>query len=153
MNGLNFSIINTVVKNIINKLNDFALNSQFLKQFIKYSIVGVFNTLIGLGIIFVLFNIYKINYILANVIGYSLGLINSFLWNKRWTFRSLNHYSKEIIPFIFIFIVSYFANLIGLIISVEVFMINHNLSFILGSIIYVAISFTANRKWTFSNNK
>lgn len=142
-----------MIKNIISRSGDFVMSRQIFRQFFKYSIIGVFNTIIGLGTIFVLFNVYGINYILANIIGYSFGLINSFIWNKRWTFRSLNHYSKEILPFFLIFLVSYIANLIVLIINVEVFKLNHNISFVLSSIIYVVIGFTANRKWTFSHIK
>ena len=98
--------------NVIIKSGKALKQKIIVKQFLKYSVVGIFNTIIGLSAIFILYNIYNVNYIWANVFGYALGLINSFTWNKRWTFRSQKHYSKEIIRFLIIFIVSYAVNLI-----------------------------------------
>lgn len=144
---------NIIVKDIFVQFGNFVMGRQIFRQFFKYSIVGVFNTIIGLGTIFVLFNVYQINYIIANIIGYSFGLINSFMWNKKWTFKSSAHYSKEMSMFFLVFIVSYAANLIALIISVEVLGLNHNISFVLSSIFYFVIGFMANRKWTFSHKR
>jgi putative flippase GtrA len=123
---------------------------MIFRQFFKYSVVGLINTIIGLGIIFVLFNVYKVNYVFSNVIGYTFGLINSFILNKRWTFRSTNHYSREIIPFIIIFAISYFTNFLTLIVNIEVFKINPNLSQVLSVIVYSITNFLLNKKWTFS---
>jgi putative flippase GtrA len=123
---------------------------NILHQFIKYSIVGVSNALIGFGTMFLLFNFFKVNYLVANTAGYILGLINSFIWNKKWTFQSGNHYSKEIVRFILVFIMSYVSNLVFLIILVEMLNVNQNISFVLSSVIYIAVGFTANRLWTFS---
>lgn len=139
-----------MAQNPILKYYNFFLQKQIFRQFFKYSVVGVFNTIIGLGTIFILYNIYHVNYILSNVSGYSLGLINSFIWNKKWTFRSDSHYSKEIFPFLIIFIVSYIANLVTVILSVEALKINANVSQILGIGSYTITNFSSNRKWTFS---
>lgn len=128
-------------------------NKKILQQFLKYSIVGVSNALIGFGTMFFLYNFLKVNYIIANTIGYIFGLINSFMWNKRWTFQSGNHYSKEIFRFILVFIASYISNLAFLVTLVEIFGLNKNISFILSSVIYVIVGFTANREWTFSKRK
>jgi putative flippase GtrA len=130
--------------------SSFVKKRKILHQFIKYSIVGVSNALIGFGTMFLLLNYFKVNYIISNTTGYILGLINSFIWNKRWTFQSGNHYSKEIFRFLVVFIVSYLSNLVFLIVLVEIFDLNQNISFILSSMIYIAVGFTANRIWTFS---
>lgn len=129
---------------------DFLKKRKILRQFIKYSIVGVSNAIIGFGTMFLLYNFFNVNYILSNTCGYILGLINSFIWNKRWTFRSGKHYSKEILQFFVVFVISYISNLIFLVIFVEIFHINQNIAFILSSTIYVLVGFTANRLWTFS---
>lgn len=130
--------------------SSFVKRRNILHQFIKYSIVGVSNALIGFGTMFLLFNFFKVNYLVANTAGYILGLINSFIWNKKWTFQSGNHYSKEIVRFILVFIMSYVSNLVFLIILVEILNVNQNISFVLSSVIYIAVGFTANRLWTFS---
>ena len=57
-----------------------------MKRFIKFGLIGVLNTLITISsyMLLVYLGVY---YILANIIGYSLGIINSFYWNKNWVFQ------------------------------------------------------------------
>ncbi len=57
-------------------------------QAIRFGIVGVLNTGITLAVIFVLMKVLGVHYALSNVIGYLLGSLNSFMLNKKWTFRS-----------------------------------------------------------------
>ena len=68
-------------------------------QFVKYGLVGVMNTLITLIVIFLCKSIIGVNPMASNAIGYVAGLINSFLWNKKWVFKSDNGYVKEAIKF------------------------------------------------------
>lgn len=58
-----------------------------LKQFVKYGLVGVVNTLLT----FVSYWIIKAilgNVDVANALSYALGMLCSFFLNKRWTFQS-----------------------------------------------------------------
>ena len=59
---------------------------RLVKQFLKFSIVGVINTLIYMALyyIFLYFGLY---YLLANVLAYVLSIINSFLLNKKFVFK------------------------------------------------------------------
>ena len=59
-----------------------------LKKFVRFSAVGGLNTLITIGIFYLLFNILHIKYLIASVIGYCIGILNSYIWNKLWTFES-----------------------------------------------------------------
>lgn len=92
---------------------------EFIKEGFRFSIIGVLNTFVGLGTIFLLFNVFKFDYRLANLIGYCLGLINSFLWNKYWNFKSKENTKRQIIPFLTIFLIAYCINLSIVIFSVE----------------------------------
>lgn len=56
-----------------------------LWQFIKFSLVGISNTLISEGIYVVLIY-FKMHYIPASFIGFSISTINAFYWNKRYVF-------------------------------------------------------------------
>jgi len=58
-----------------------------LIKFIKFSIVGVSNTLVSLVLFYILFEFLGVYYIIASTLGYIVGLINSYFWNLRWTFR------------------------------------------------------------------
>lgn len=68
-------------------------------QFLKYAIVGVMNTLVTLVVIYVTKSFLGIKPMGANAIGYGCGLINSFIWNKRWVFQSRKDFKREAVKF------------------------------------------------------
>ena len=81
----------------------------WLVQAVKFGLVGVLNTGIDLGLYFVLTRWLGLGGqpVLAKSISYSAGILNSFLWNKTWTFRSRAGTWATLIPFIL-------TNLVGL---------------------------------------
>jgi len=139
-----------VADNLVMRIINYFRSKRFFRQLFKYSIVGIFNTAIGLTVIYFFFNVLSFNYIVANIIGYACGFVNSFVWNKNWTFKSSQHYSKEIVPFLIVFGISYAANLFAVIISVEFIKIHPNIAQILGIAAYSSTNFLINRYWTFS---
>jgi putative flippase GtrA len=58
-----------------------------LVQFAKFGVVGISNTLLTLVIYTVLLKAFGVWYLAASAIGFTAGTINSFLLNRRWTFR------------------------------------------------------------------
>ncbi|MBP2691915.1 MAG: GtrA family protein [Muribaculaceae bacterium] len=76
-------------------------------QFVKYCMVGALNTLVTLCTIFVCKSLFDVNEYLSNAIGYVLGVINSFLWNKQWVFHSHGGYRREALKFIIGFLLCY----------------------------------------------
>lgn len=65
-----------------------GIHRKDAKQFAKYILVGGGNTLVTLTVILLLKSVLGVNPWLSNAIGYVAGMINSFLWNKLWVFRS-----------------------------------------------------------------
>ncbi|MCE5189544.1 MAG: GtrA family protein [Eubacteriales bacterium] len=55
-------------------------------QIVKFAIVGVLNTLVDFAV-FQALNLLLGWVYLAQVIGYTCGIVNSYLWNSNWTFR------------------------------------------------------------------
>ncbi len=55
-------------------------------KFIKFNIVGVMNTALDLGI-FALLTWIGVGEGLAKTVSYSCGVLNSYFWNSRWTFK------------------------------------------------------------------
>jgi len=82
-------------------------NETFL-QLNRFILVGVLNTVITITIFLFLTNFVKLDYRLSNSIGYIIGVINSFIWNKKWTFKTKNSLKSEFLKFIVVFIISYF---------------------------------------------
>ena len=64
-------------------------------QLPKYGVIGASNTLITLVVFYVLNTLLGAAYGLANTIGYILGLINSFVWNRNWVFKTKVNIKKE----------------------------------------------------------
>lgn len=74
-------------------------------QFSRYVIVGTLNTAIDFSLLNVLsisFDTYSgIPIIFFNSVAFSVVIVNSFLWNKYWTFRTLGgNVRSELIKFI-----------------------------------------------------
>src|SRR2546426_4921901 len=58
-----------------------------LVQFIKFGIVGISNTLLTFAVYTLLLKVFGVWYLAASAIGFGAGTVNSFLLNRRWTFR------------------------------------------------------------------
>ena len=56
-------------------------------QFIRFGIVGASGTIITLSTLFILTEYFFIPYWISATIGYSLGIVNNFLLNRRFTFE------------------------------------------------------------------
>lgn len=64
------------------------IKKEHFIQFLKYGIVGVLNTFVTLFAILICKSVLGLNPYLSNAIGYCLGLLNSFLWNRSWVFKA-----------------------------------------------------------------
>lgn len=124
-------------------------NRQQIKQMIRFGIVGILNTAIGLGTVLLLQDVMGVNPYLANPIGYTLGLINSFIWNKLWTFKSKRDFQKELLPFITVFAVT-FALQYGVFAFLFKHGLDQTLSQIAANICYTVTGFVGNRYYTFA---
>lgn len=131
-------------------------------QFIKYVVVGCINTAITLIVIFVCKSLLNIDPYIANAIGYIAGLINSFVWNKNWVFKSQKGYSREAIKFIVGFGLCYGLQflVVYLINSTEfgqyewdmygIFTISgYGIATLIGNVVYTIANFVYNRMITF----
>jgi putative flippase GtrA len=126
-------------------------------QFIKYCCVGVINTLVCLGVIFLCKSVFGINQYVSNAIGYVCGVINSFLWNKQWVFKSNGKYTGEAIKFVIGFAICYALqfvvvwalsqsdfgkqefNIYGFVIS------GYGIATLLGNVVYTLANFVYNK--------
>ena len=58
----------------------------FAKQFIKFGIVGVSNTLLSLLIYYILV-LLGVHYILSNTIAFAISVLNAYYWNRKYVFK------------------------------------------------------------------
>lgn len=55
-------------------------------QFFKFALVGVSNTLISEGV-YVLLIFFRVHYLPAGFIGFSLSVVNAYYWSSRYVFK------------------------------------------------------------------
>ena len=61
-------------------------HKENILQFIKFALVGVSNTLISEGVYAILI-FFRMHYIPASFIGFSLSVINAYYWNNKYVFK------------------------------------------------------------------
>ena len=111
--------------------------------------VGMIRTIVGLTLIFVPYNVWGVNYVLCNIIGYSAGLIIGFILHRTWTFKSKAKWQKEVVPYLIIFGIGYLVNMILLLFSAEGLGLNKNLSQIIAIAGFTISNYLGNKFWTF----
>jgi putative flippase GtrA len=119
------------------------------KQFAKFGVVGVSNTLLSFAVYTILVKVFGLWYIAASGIGFAIGAVNGFLWNRAWTFRG--HVGDALTPLRW-FVVQGFGLLVNLGL-VFLFVDGAGLDKLVGQALTIAIvtvlTFFANRTWTF----
>ncbi len=118
-------------------------------QFVKFGIVGVSNTLISFAVFILLLKVFGVWYLAASGIGFAVGAVNGFLWNRAWTFRG--HVGDALTPVRW-FVVQSCGLLIDLGL-VYVFVDGLGLDELVGQVmttmIVTVLTFLVNRAWTF----
>lgn len=126
-----------------------------LKQ-VRFMIVGITNTALGLGIIYLL-AAFGASPIVANATAYFLGLILSFTLNKRWTFGHSGDVIASATRFLIVFVIAYFFNLIVVVTAIGILGLDHHLAQALGIppftlVFYLGVSAFALRPSAASKN-
>ncbi|MBP2033865.1 putative flippase GtrA [Clostridium algifaecis] len=138
--------------NVLNKTLDSIFNGK-LKLLSRFSATGVLNTIIDFAIFTICESLLGIHYTISQVIGYSFGVANSFVFNKKWTFDHNNSNKKmihELFQFIVVNIISLIVTLIFIKALVNDFNINVYVSKIIVTLIAQVINFLLYKIWVFN---
>jgi len=85
---------------LVEKISGLLKNPAYI-QFIKFSFVGGLNTAIHYGIFFIMIRL-GFFYVVATTVGTVVAIINSYIWNKFFTFRSKKKSVTEAIRFLLV---------------------------------------------------
>lgn len=128
---------------------DWKQGKEELKRLIKFGITGVCNTLIDMAASTLLLVVVGANVYLSKTVGYCAGMLNSYLINRRWTFRSSRRFfSVELARFVL-------SNLVVLGISIlligafRYFGLPELPAMLLSTCVTLAINFLFSRLWVF----
>ena len=83
------------------------------KQLFKFLLVGVVNTIIGAGVMFLLYNAAHCSYWFSSAMNYVVGGIVSFFLNKYFTFENKTKSFKQVLYFIITLIICYLIAYVG----------------------------------------
>lgn len=124
-----------------------------LSIFFRFCTVGVGNTLIDFSLFFVLIKIGA-PYLSAQLIAYSAGILNSFIWNRFWTFqRKQKMKFGELFRFLLINIIALIATNVLLIYLYDLFEMPLIVSKVIATGIGICITFLGSRFYVFQNEK
>lgn len=125
---------------------------ELVFQIAKFAFVGLINTLITI----VVFNILlylNINYLLANIVGYFAGVLNSLILNSNWVFKTDRMYLQLVIKFIAVNIFSLIVNSSLLYILVNTLHFDVKVSQLVAISFSMVINFLLNKIWTYNSKE
>lgn len=120
-----------------------------MKQFSRFIAVGVFNTLLGYGVIFSCSYLAGMSPELSNAAGYTVGLISSYILNRYYTFSSKQNRRSEIIRFLAIFAFAYALNFVVLLILIYKLNMHEIASQLIAGVFYTIMSYLMNKFYVF----
>lgn len=116
---------------------------------LRFGLVGIVNTLCGLAVIYALKWAFGLHDVAANVAGYSVGLIISYLLNARWTFKYRGSLLAAVHRFVLTVGVAYLANLATVATAIYVLGVNGYAAHAIGVIPYALLTFLASKFFVF----
>lgn len=123
-----------------------------MEKLLKFGLVGIFNTLITIISFWILLK-FGMNYLIANTIAYSIGVANSYYWNKNWVFKPNNKGSSMFFKFLTVNLIVYAFNTLCLFILVNKHTFNALIAQIFAIGFGMVINFVLNKIWTFNQTK
>lgn len=84
------------------------------RQILVFTAVGALNTAVDAGVFFALAALLHVAAAVAQVISYSCGMVNSFAWNRRVTFKAGTFHWSELVRFAAVNGTSLAASAIGM---------------------------------------
>ena len=126
---------------------------------IKFVLVGIINTIVGTGTMFLLYNVFHTGYWTASVSNYIVGSIVSYLLNKYFTFKSKDRSGKSIFKFIINISVCYLIAYgiakpcAAVILSSFSQVVKENVAMLIGMCLFVVLNYFGQRFWVFKEEK
>ncbi len=131
----------------------------FNKKVFRFLIVGIINTIVGTGLMFILYNVFNVSYWISSACNYIVGGILSFFLNKYFTFKNYQKSMLQVILFILNLVVCYFIaymvakQLVYFCLSSQTENIKGNISLALGMCIYTGLNYIGQRFHVFTDKK
>jgi len=124
--------------------------NAIIRQFIKFGIVGVSNTLISLAIYYIFLFISKELYLVGYTAGFVVSVLNAYFWNNKYVFKKSEKGNTK--PLIKTFIAYGSTFLLGIVllkVMVDFLGISKFIAPIINLLVTIPINFLLNKFWAF----
>lgn len=119
----------------------------------RYVAVGAANTLVGLSVIFAAKLLLGLDDVLANLLGYAVGISLGFLLNRNWTFEHDGDVAGALARYLCVLLAAYSVNLLTVLYAIDVLRINSYLAQALGVIPYFLVGYVGSRAFAFPQQR
>jgi putative flippase GtrA len=137
--------------NLLQKANKLYLFQKFpfIKQLIKFFLVGTSNTALDFIVYIVLTRIFHVYYLIATTISFIVAVTWSFYLNRRWTFRVKRGLIPQYGAFFLVNTAVMLLNVGLLYVFVDYLKVDDLLAKLGITLILGILNFTVNKFWTF----
>ena len=120
---------------------------EALYQFFKFCFVGLSNTAISLGVYYIVIAVNENWYILGNILGFVISVLNSYYWNSKYVFGKTDDRKKTVLKTF----VAYGSNLVLGSILLYIFIEKCSISAVIAPLlillITIPLNFFLNKYW------
>lgn len=127
-------------------LISYALTTSFG----RFVLVGLANTVVGLGTIYGLKWAFGMHDVAANVIGYSVGLVMSYTLNSMWSFSYRGSVQPVLLRYVIMTALAYLANLAAVSAALYWWHANSYVAQALGIVPYALVGYFGSKHFVFS---
>ncbi len=127
-----------------------AANPRFLRQFVKFAVVGAIGTVVDMSILVLLKEVGGLNVYLANACSFTAAVLNNYTLNSRWTFGDQDkEHGRQIVQFFIVSAIGLGLSSILLYFFHDVMDLHYLIAKAVAILIVLFWNFSANRLWTF----
>ena len=126
---------------------------------IKFLMVGLINTLVGTGVMFLLYNVFSASYWVSSAANYIVGSVVSYFLNKYFTFQNKEKSMVQVLRFVVNISICYLIAyggakpLVRYLLSSSNEKIQDNISMLIGMGLFVVLNYFGQRFIVFKDNK
>lgn len=146
-NNLRVNNIKMSYKDLLSRKHWALEERASFNQFAKFILIGIFNTALNYGTFFVL--LAYTSYLVSLVIAHVIGVLNSFVWNKYWTFGSRELRFDEFIKFNLLYVIYFISNGAMLVAMVDYLHFTPQMGQLIALPTLTIISFAGQKYWSF----
>ena len=133
----------------------------FDKSLLFYTIIGISNTLLTMGLEFLLNNAFGLPYWWTTSIPFAITSVTSFVFNRKFSFKSKGDLWTDMIKFYLLFIACYLiAFYVAKPISMQILSNTNtaekavnNISIIVGQCVFTPLNYFGQRFWVYKKKK